>query len=364
MSVGSSDRRLVVVGKGAPDRGGIAAFLRAELAGPLGADAVLVNLAHDQARQGGRLSTGNLRRTWHDVRRTWTAARGADVVHVHTAGAPDVTALRAGALALAARLRGARVVVHVHGGKVQLHLRSTPRRLVARLALSPAHALVAVSSGGAAALSRAVGADRVRLVDNGVDLSPYGEPEAPHDPPRLLYVGLLTPRKGVLDLLAASRLLHERGVQHELWLVGGTPDEGAEAEGRVREALGGAGLEHVRVLGELPPDDLPAVYAQADLLCLPSWWEAMPLSVLEAMAAGLPVVASDVGDVARVVEHDRTGLVVPARDVPALAKALEHLLTDPELRVAWGRAGRERVRSRFSAARLWEELDEVLGGRS
>src|SRR5204862_6978171 len=140
--------------------------------------------------------------------------------------------------------------------------------------------------------------------------------EDEHHPPRVLYVGLLTARKGVLDLIEASRLLRDEGVDHELLLLGGMPDEGPEAAQPVLAAADGV----ARLLGTRPPEEMPAAYADADVFCLPSWWEAMPLSVLEAMAAGLPVVASDVGDVSRLVTAE-CGAVVPAKDPQRLAEA-------------------------------------------
>jgi glycosyltransferase involved in cell wall biosynthesis len=188
--------------------------------------------------------------------------------------------------------------------------------------------------------------ERVALIDNGVSVEGYPEHRPGHGPPRILYVGLLTPRKGVVDLLTASRLLSDRGVAHELCLLGGTPDEGPAAEAEVRAALDGT----ARLLGTRPPEQMPAAFADADVFCLPSWWEAMPLSVLEAMAAGLPVVATDVGDVGRAVADGITGHVVPVRDPEALADALEPLLTDPDLRRRMGMAGRARVTGMFSSA--------------
>src|SRR5438067_1348378 len=76
---------------------------------------------------------------------------------------------------------------------------------------------------------------------------------------------------------------------------------------------------------------MPDVYADADVFCLPSWWEAMPLSILEAMASALPVVASAVGDIPRLVDEGVTGYVVPARDPALLAEALKRVCADHEL---------------------------------
>jgi glycosyltransferase involved in cell wall biosynthesis len=270
-----------------------------------------------------------------------------------------VTIARAGLLAGVARLRRCRVIMHAHGGRLELWLgRGRGRSLFVRVSLTAVNDVVAVSGGGRAALARALGGRRVHLVDNAVDPSSFMGERAPVGPPRVLYAGGLTPRKGVLDLLAASMMLRTRGVEHEVVLAGGTPDEGPEAEARVRRAAGDAAAS---LLGSVPHEQMPSVYRSADVFCLPSWWEAMPLSVLEAMAAGLPVVATAVGDLARIVEHGVAGLIVPPRRPDLLADALAELLSDPALGVEMGRAGRERVVRQFSIDGLVASLAGLYG---
>ncbi|WP_139173476.1 glycosyltransferase family 4 protein [Geodermatophilus telluris] len=338
---------MLLVGKGAPDRGGIPTFLETLLGSRLAEehDVRFLNVAHAGTPEGGRITTGNMVRTVRDAFAVWRSSGGQDVVHVHSALAPAVTVIRAALLALAARVRGCAVVIHAHGGNIQTWLTTPWRRALLRVAVLPAHRVVAVWTAGFEALRTVLPEHRVALIDNGVPLGDFSGPPSAHQPPRVLYVGLLTPRKGVVDLLTAARLLRERGVAHELWLLGGTPDEGPAAEAEVRAVLDA----DVRVLGTRPPEQMPAAFADADVFCLPSWWEAMPLSVLEAMAAGLPVVASDVGDIGRAVADGVTGYVVPAKDPDQLAAALERLLVDPELRRRMGAAGRERVKAMFSS---------------
>ena len=224
-----------------------------------------------------------------------------------------------------------------------------------RLAMLPASRVVAVWSAGEQTLRGALGPGRVSLIDNGVDTERFVPAHSDHQPPRILYVGLLTPRKGVLDLIEASRILRDDGIDHELLLVGGVPDEGPEAAEPVLAAAQGV----ARLLGTRPPEEMPAAYADADVFCLPSWWEAMPLSVLEAMSAGLPVVASDVGDVSRLVTPD-CGAVVPAKDPQRLAEELGALLADPELRRRQGEASRRRAVEGFSSSATARAIDRVF----
>lgn len=353
-------KRVLLVGKGYPDRGGIPSFLQTLVDGDLASRYELgfLNVAHHGVPEGGEVTTGNVVRTLRDARAVFAQAKGQDVVHIHSALAPTVTMLRAGLLALVARLRGCAVIVHAHGGNLETSLNTPLRRRILQLSLLPAHRVVAVWSAGERALAKAVGASKVRLIENGVDCSRFADPEPPHDPPRVLYVGLLTPRKGVLDLIEASRILKSQGVRHELRLLGGTPDEGPAAALPVHEAAS----ESAELLGTRAPEDMPQAYAEADVFCLPSWWEAMPLSVLEAMAAGLPVVATDVGDVSRLVTPS-CGRVVPTKSPHLVAEALRPLLEDVQTCRLMGEAARDRARTEFSSSatadaigRLYDEL--------
>ncbi|MBN9110147.1 MAG: glycosyltransferase family 4 protein [Pseudonocardia sp.] len=354
--------RVLLVGKSYPDRGGIPTFLEMLRGGALAErhDVRLLNVAHDGVRQGGKFTTGNIGRTVRDALDVRKHGRRADVVHIHSALAPAVTVVRAGLLALAGRSRGCTVVVHAHGGNIQTWLTTPLRRAIMRLAMAPAHSVVAVWTAGENALREVLPAGKVTLIDNGVPLDRVPEPGPPNDPPRILYVGLLTPRKGVLDLVEASRILRERGADHELHLLGGAPDEGPEAEAAVRDNL----PPWVTLLGTRDPADMPAEYAAADIFSLPSWWEAMPLSILEAMAGGLPVVGTDVGDIGRAIDDGVTGRVVPVQDPEKLADALEPLVRDVAVRREMGAAGRRRVEEHFAADvtarnldRLYQDLD-------
>lgn len=349
--------RVLVVGRGAPERGGIPTFLGTLVVADLGPrfSLDLLNLGQEALRDGGRASAGNVRRSLRDARRVAAATRRGDVVHLNTAFAPTVTALRAALLVLAARLRGGRVVVHVHGGRVALWM-TTPRlRRLVRSCLRPAHVVVAVSQPVHDALVAACGAERTVLIDNAVDTEAFTGPSGSGGHRRVLYAGGLTPRKGVVDLLDASRALHAEGLEHELWLVGGTPDEGHEQEREVRAAAG----PNVVFLGPRPSEEMPDLYRQADVFCLPSWYEAMPLSVLEAMATGLPVVATTVGDVPRLVHDGVHGRLVPPKDPAALAAALRDVLRDPPVAAAMGEAGRRTAEESFSLDRLVRDLQDL-----
>jgi len=171
-------------------------------------------------------------------------------------------------------------------------------------------------------------------------------PPARHDgsPPRVVMVGRLAAPKDPITLVRA--LAGVEGSRFAASIVGDGPDRPAvEAEIRA------AGLEGVvELTGER--HDVPRLLADADVFVLSSRSEGAPLSVLEAMAAGLPVVASAVGGVPEIVEDGATGLLVPPGDAAALAATLEQLLADAELRRRLGAAGRERVRVWFDLAGL------------
>jgi glycosyltransferase involved in cell wall biosynthesis len=197
------------------------------------------------------------------------------------------------------------------------------------------------AAGVAARTCRA--ADTV-VIPSAVDAAAL--PQARHDgsPPRVVMVGRLAAPKDPVTLVRA--LARVQGSPFAATIVGDGPERPA-----VEAEIGAAGLEGVvELAGER--HDVASLLAGADVFVLSSRSEGAPLSVLEAMAAGLPVVASAVGGVPESVADGATGLLVPPGDAAALAAALEQLLADSALRRRLGAAGRERVRARFDLAEL------------
>ena len=179
------------------------------------------------------------------------------------------------------------------------------------------------------------------VIRNGVELPSAAAVESRSGPYRLVTVGRLQAPKDPLTLV---RALGELGGPGEAVIAGDGPDRPA-VEGEVRRL----GLQSVvRLAGER--DDVGELLAKADLFVLSSRSEGLPLSILEAMATGLPVVASRVGGVPELVVDGETGLLVPPGDPHALAAAIERLLDDPALRRRLGTAGRTRVSEHFDLA--------------
>jgi glycosyltransferase involved in cell wall biosynthesis len=216
----------------------------------------------------------------------------------------------------------------------------------------PAQALIAVSDSIADIVSHR----HSKTIYNGVDtavFTPLGRTD--HEVPLVIFAGLLTRRKGVVDLIEASSALLERGIDHRLVLVGGRPDEGDEEEQRVRDSARG----HEEFTGAVPHDGMPGLFRDADVFCLPSWWEAMPLSILEAMSSGLPVVATAVGQVPNIVTPD-VGRLVEPKQPQALADALAELLLDRDLRRSLGATGRERVLAEYAVSSTVHSIVDVF----
>lgn len=172
---------------------------------------------------------------------------------------------------------------------------------------------------------------------------------------RVLYVGRLELLKGLADLLEAFSLL--RGLPCELWLCGRVLPEAGPLLARHRR-------EGLRVLGPRPPSEMPAIYRQADVLLMPSLHEGLALVVLEAMATGLPVIATPRSGAADVLEDGVQGFLAPAHDPEALAARIEYLYHHEDRRREMGAAGRARVLERLTwghyHARLLQGLSQAI----
>jgi glycosyltransferase involved in cell wall biosynthesis len=229
------------------------------------------------------------------------------------------------------------------------------------LKVADAAAVVCISDfarSQVAALLPAAGQDGLHVVRCGIDTERFAA-RAPCEaggPKTILCVAALERRKGHRVLLEAFARLRAGGADARLRLVG-DGGERASLEARARE-LGVAG--DVEFLGAVAHDRLPALYAAADVFCLPSFAEGVPTVLMEAMAIGVPVVATNIMGVPELVEHERDGLLVPPARADLLAAALARLLADAGLRERFAARGRERVLADYDRARAVPALHAVL----
>jgi glycosyltransferase involved in cell wall biosynthesis len=255
--------------------------------------------------------------------------------------------------AAAARASGRRFGFSVHA----LDARKVPaRELTAR---ARAASVVVACNHDVAEPVRQPGVP-LRLIPHGVDLELF-RPRAAHGSPplRLLAVGRLVPKKGLDVLVEAAKLLEFR---FQLQIIGRGPQR-ERLEGAIRAA--GLG-DRVRLAGPVTHAELPDRYADSDVVVVPSVIDAtgdrdgLPNVVLEAMASGRPVVASDVAAIGAAVAHPAERAAGPPGDPGALAAALTELAGDPRLRAALGGAARRRVERDFDLERCTRRFGEAL----
>jgi glycosyltransferase involved in cell wall biosynthesis len=272
--------------------------------------------------------------------RSWRA----DVVHTHNTrgllyGGP------------AARLARVPFVLQTYHGR---NLVGSPREdLLFRLAARCADRVVCVSEDAARTMAReGVPADKVVTIWNGIDVTQFDYAGARTDGP-VVTVARLSPEKDIATLLRAAAIAREEHHGLRLEIAG----DGAclpSLQTVTREL--GLG-EQVRFLGRVR--DVPAVLGRASLFVLPSLTEGVSLTLLEAMARGLPVVATRVGGNPEVVVEGETGLLVPPGSPPELARAMLRLQRDPDRSRRMGLAGRKRVERHFDIRRMVADYEAL-----
>ncbi len=197
--------------------------------------------------------------------------------------------------------------------------------------------------------------ERIETIYNGVDLSRFRPPTtgASDQGPVIMTIGHLSPIKGQRDLLEALPEVLRAHPAATLVLVGDGPMRGELVRSTAR-----LGVErHVRFLGTRT--DVERLLPTADLVVVPSRSEGFSNALLEAMAAGAAIIATNVGGNPEAIRHGENGWLVPARDPAALATAVRALLADPALRARLGTAARRTVEERFDAARMVEAIQAL-----
>ncbi len=259
-----------------------------------------------------------------------------------------------------------RTVIHYHSGGLPEYLADCPLRAALGRWIYGRGAWAISLSKLTPVPGLAWGASREIEVPNGLDVGQFlpADPPAPADPAelRLLFIGNLFEDKGIFDLLAAAKLAARTSpFRLRLTLIGNWPDEAT----RLRFEQACLHLPPQLLLDDPGPrygDEKWQALGGADLFLFPTFYrsENLPLVIIEAMAATLPVIATDWRGVGSLVEDGVTGQLVPPRDVDALADAIQRLAADPALRQSMAAAGRSRYEQRFTAAAHLQAMKAVL----
>lgn len=272
-----------------------------------------------------------------------------EVLHTHNPG-PHLVG------ALAASIARTPVLVHTKHGRNYVN---RPRAVLAsRIASKLSSKIVAVSRDAAevARVIEKVPERLVTVVHNGIDLEEFGfigESRGSRPATRAIHVARIHKIKDQFTLLRAARIVADQEPDFTLDIVGDGPAR-ADVE-RLHHELGLEGC--VRFLGMRT--DVASLLAEADFFVLSSVSEGISLTLLEAMAAELAIVATDVGGNREVVDHQETGLLVPPSNPAALAEAMLQVVRNPAACRQWAAAGRAKVERQFDIRRVVEEYQSL-----
>ncbi|HEX2071114.1 MAG TPA: glycosyltransferase family 4 protein [Thermoleophilaceae bacterium] len=347
--------RIAHVGPDPERPGGMAAVMRGLLDSPLAdrysLDLIVTYTTRDRLRRTAVFA----RALWRLAR--WCRGAGDRLVHVHTAVRGSI--YRKALCVVVARLAGRPVLLQLHAGAGDIDVfaaRLGPvRRWLLGAAMRAAGAVVSVSDPGARRIEHCFGVRDVVVVPNAAP--PVGEP-APPDPGadasgcRVLYMGgFVNDAKGGAVLVEALPALLEACPGLEVVLAGtGAPPEAFNALARERPNVSWAGW--------LDAEAKAAQLARCDVFVMPSLSEGMPVALLEAMAYGRAIVASEVGGIPDVVADGTQAVLVPRADPVALTAAVARVVADPSLRERLGAAARERAAD-FAADAVYDSLAAV-----
>lgn len=278
------------------------------------------------------------------------------LLHAHTASRASFW--RKSMFMLPAFFARVPVILHIHGAEFQVFYEkecSALSRSVVQYIFARADQVVMLSESWLQWVRTTFPTAKAKVIPNPIVVPEANTTEVRH-PFSLLFLGRLGQRKGVFDLLHAAAELAPRYPDLRI-LLGGDGELDA-----VRDQAKGLGISaHVSLLGWVKGADKARLLKEATIYVLPSYNEGLPMSVLEAMAYGLPVVSTPVGGTPEAVRDGEEGFLVQPGDVRQLAARLDRLLADPDLRVRMGDAALVRAVSRFGATGVVEQWVALYG---
>lgn len=278
---------------------------------------------------------------------------------VHVNMAERLSLLRKGTVVMTCRALGLPVVLHLHAAQLHHFYRRLPAPLrgLTRWIFSLATSVVVLGTASKRFVTEELGVapGRVEILINGVPEPTVARRAAPGPVLKLLFVGNLSDRKGVPELLQAMALPDVAALPLSLTLAGGGDVAGYQAQAQRL----GLPSDRVRFAGWSDQAAVARHMAEADMLVLPSYDEGLPLVILEALANGVAVVCTPVGEIPSVLNDGENALLVPPGNVAALGDALRKLALDSALRERLERNGRALYAQHFSLSRFFAAVARI-----
>lgn len=248
-----------------------------------------------------------------------------------------------------AKLFGKKVIAHFHAGDIDNYYpfqRKIGQKFI-QTALGLSDCIIAVSKESARQLREITQSQNISVITNAIDISIFnGEKklstDVKHDGAvRLLFVGAIGKLKGEKDLIRALAILRDGKPNLKVSFLG----YGAESLKEYCDEL--EITDFVEYLGAVSMDERVRFFQQSDIFVLPTYAEAMPMSVIEAMAAGLPVISTQVGGIPELIEDGADGLLFTPGDVNALAEKISFLLNNKDARIRIGNKAKQKAREQM-----------------
>ncbi len=289
-----------------------------------------------------------------DLRRTLRSSQ-SPIAHIHTCS--GFSFFRAALDMLIAQQAGAHAVLHIHGASFDEFFAQLGmfKRTFVRWSLAKADAVIALSCSWQESIASMSPHAKIHVIENSVEIPTDKHAATQPGPCRLLLLARMDHWKGIDDLLCACERLHYEKVKFELVLAG--PEGSAGDTKTLNQKIVATGLDDVvRYVGEVRGKDKAELLDWADVYVVASHNEGLPISLLEAMAHKLAVVATTVGAIPEVITDRKHGLLVSPHNPEKLAVALREVITQPERREFLAEQGHLLAKKRFGLKRFAKQL--------
>jgi glycosyltransferase involved in cell wall biosynthesis len=268
------------------------------------------------------------------------------IVHIHTCS--GFTFWRDALHILIARILGCQAVCHIHGGRFDEFIQTMDslKKAFFRSTIKVTSVVIVLSQKWHKKLRPSAPTARWRVVPNGVrihQVRDYSQKRTTS----FLFLGNLDKQKGIHDLVKAIRRAVKKGF-HGIVSVAGGETENGQSDKLKRHIIESGCMSRIHLIGIVSGQDKEDALSSADCLVLPSYAEGLPMAILEAMAHGLPVIATRVGAIPEVITDNHEGFLIEPGDIKGLSDRMMLLADDENLRRRMGRAAHKRVKEEYS----------------